>query len=81
MLERFVPIRETVKNFDLLSIINFANLPNLYLCLTQTSICNFVADIRAISDAENKTEKIRPIIPKFSSNIINYIPIYLPLII
>ena len=69
MLERLVPINETVRNFDLFSMINFVRLPNLYFCLTQTSICNFLAEIRAISLAENKTEKKRPIIPKFSSNI------------
>ena len=81
MLDKFVPIRETVKKLDLLLIINFASFPSLYSCLTQTSICNFLADIRAISDAENKTEKISPIIPKFNPNIVNYIPIYLSLII
>ena len=59
ILERLVPIKETVRNFDLLSIISFARLPNLYFCLTQTSICSFLADIKAISHAENKTEKIR----------------------
>ncbi len=67
---RFVPMRATVKNLGLFSIMNLVNVANLYFCLIHTSICNLFADIKAISVPENKIEKNSPVIAKFISNIV-----------